>query len=158
MHLRKFVTHASKAGGIASTLGLVMALSLQFVSGAAQSQTSYPNRPVNLIVPVPPGGILDTVARMVVPSMSQTLGQPVVIDNKAGASGNIAASFVAKSAPDGNTVLMGANTMLIASQLYKNANFNPLKDFAPVSMAAWGTLMLVAHHDELVMRMRHRVL
>lgn len=74
MLLRKFVTNANKAGGFASTLGLVMALSLQFVPGAAQSQTSFPNRPVNLIVPVPPGGILDTVARMVVPPMTQTLG------------------------------------------------------------------------------------
>jgi tripartite-type tricarboxylate transporter receptor subunit TctC len=73
------------------------------------------------------------------------LGQPVVVVNQPGASGNIGAEAVAKSAPDGNTVLMGANTMLIASQLYKNANFNPIKDFAPVSMAAWGTLMLVAH-------------
>ena len=96
MQLRKFVTSASKAARFSSTLGLVMALSLQFVPGVAQSQTSFPSRPVNLIVPVPPGGILDTVARMVVPPMTQTLGQPVVIDNKAGASGNIAASFVAR--------------------------------------------------------------
>ena len=65
MQLRKFVTSASKAAGFSSTLGLVMALSLQFVPGVAQSQTSFPSRPVNLIVPVPPGGILDTVARMV---------------------------------------------------------------------------------------------
>jgi tripartite-type tricarboxylate transporter receptor subunit TctC len=120
MQLRKFVTSASKAAGFSSTLGLVMALSLQFVPGTAQSQTSFPSRPVNLIVPVPPGGILDTVARMVVPPMTQTLGQPVVIDNKAGASGNIAASFVAKSAPDGHNLLVGYSTSpLWACWLYR---------------------------------------
>jgi tripartite-type tricarboxylate transporter receptor subunit TctC len=88
---------------------------------------------------------MDTIARTIQPRLSERLGQPVVVVNQPGASGNIGAEAVAKSAPDGNTLLMGANTMLIASQLYKNANFNPIKDFAPVSMAAWGTLMLVAH-------------
>jgi tripartite-type tricarboxylate transporter receptor subunit TctC len=73
------------------------------------------------------------------------MGQTVLVQNIPGASGNIGADFVAKSAPDGNTILMGANTMLIASQLYKSATFNPLKDFTPVSMAAYGTLMLVAN-------------
>jgi tripartite-type tricarboxylate transporter receptor subunit TctC len=68
-----------------------------------------------------------------------------VVQNTPGASGNIGADMVAKSNPDGYTVLMGANTMLMASQLYKNVPFQPVNDFAPVSMAAWGTLMLVAN-------------
>ena len=96
MKLRNLVKQAARVSGSPSILGLVVALSMQIFSGSAHSQTSYPNRPVTLVVPVPPGGILDTVARMVMPSMAQTLGQPVVIDNKAGASGNIAASFVAR--------------------------------------------------------------
>jgi len=77
--------------------------------------------------------------------LAERTGQTVLVQNMPGASGNIGADFVAKSAPDGNTLLMGANTMLIASQLYKNTPFNPVKDFAPVSMSAYGTLMLVAH-------------
>jgi tripartite-type tricarboxylate transporter receptor subunit TctC len=88
---------------------------------------------------------MDTIARVVAPRLSERLGQPVVVQNQPGASGNIGAEAVAKSNPDGYTVLMGANTMLMASQMYKNVAFDPVKDFASVSMAAYGSLMLVAH-------------
>jgi tripartite-type tricarboxylate transporter receptor subunit TctC len=88
---------------------------------------------------------MDTIARVVAPRLSERLGQPVVVQNQPGASGNIGADAVAKSTPDGYTVLMGANTMLIASQLYKNTSFDPVKDFSSVSMAAYGSLMLVAN-------------
>jgi tripartite-type tricarboxylate transporter receptor subunit TctC len=88
---------------------------------------------------------MDTIARVVAPRLSERLGQPVVVQNQPGASGNIGAEAVAKSNPDGYTVLMGANTMLMASQMYKNVGFDPVKDFAPVSMAAYGSLMLVSH-------------
>jgi len=110
------------------------------LSAQAQSNTA-----LKIIVPFTPGTGMDTIARTVQPMLSEHMGQPVVVQNMPGASGNIGADFVAKSAPDGNTVLMGANTMLIASQLYKNVPFNPTKDFAPVSMSAYGTLMLVAN-------------
>lgn len=108
-----------------------------------QAQT-WPTQPVRIIVPFTAGTGMDTIARAVGPKLSERLGQPVVIVNQPGASGNIGADAVAKSS-DGHTVLMGANTMLMAAQLYKNVPFDPVKDFAPVSMAAWGTLMLVAH-------------
>jgi tripartite-type tricarboxylate transporter receptor subunit TctC len=88
---------------------------------------------------------MDTIARVVAPRLSERLGQSVVVQNQPGASGNIGADAVAKSTPDGYTILMGANTMLMASQMYKNATFDPVKDFASVSMAAYGSLMLVAH-------------
>ena len=88
---------------------------------------------------------MDTIARAVAPKLSDKLGQPVIVQNMAGASGNIGADVVAKANPDGYTVLMGANTMLMASQLYKNVPFNPTKDFSSVSLAAWGTLMLVSN-------------
>lgn len=146
MQLRKFVTSASKAAGFSSTLGLVMALSLQFVPGVAHSQTSFPSRPVNLIVPVPPGGILDTVARMVVPPMTQTLGQPVVIDNKAGASGNIAASFVAKSAPDGHNLLVGYSMFHVGNpSMFPNLTWDPLRDFTPVGMLVVSPHVMAVH-------------
>lgn len=101
--------------------------------------------PIKIIVPFTPGTGMDTIARTIQPRLAERTGQTVLVQNMPGASGNIGADFVAKSAPDGNTLLMGANTMLIASQLYKNTPFNPVKDFAPVSMSAYGTLMLVAH-------------
>jgi len=106
---------------------------------------AWPTLPIKIVVPFTPGTGMDTIARVVAPRLSERLGQPVVVQNTPGASGNIGADAVAKANPDGNTLLMGANTMLIASQLYKNANFNPINDLSSVSMAAWGTLMLVAN-------------
>lgn len=117
---------------------------LLLLAGTAWAQT-WPAQPIKIIVPFTPGTGMDTIARTVAPRLSERLGQPVVVTNMPGASGNIGADHVAKSNPDGYTVLMGANTMLIASQLYKNVPFDPVRDFSPVSMAAWGTLMLVAN-------------
>ena len=115
------------------------------VSPGVFAQGNYPSQTLKIIVPFTPGTGMDTIARVVAPRLSERLGQPVVVQNQPGASGNIGAETVAKSAPDGYTILMGANTMLMASQLYKNVAFDPLKDFAPVSMAAYGSLMLVAN-------------
>lgn len=110
----------------------------------AQAQI-WPGQTIKIIVPFTPGTGMDTIARAVSPKLSERLGQPVIVQNTPGASGNIGADAVAKAAPDGYTLLMGANTMLIASQLYQNVSFNPVKDFSSVSMAAYGTLMLVAN-------------
>ena len=125
---------------IKGCLGLVSAL----VVVVAQAQT-WPAQQLRIVVPFTPGTGMDTIARAVAPRLSERLGQPVIVQNLAGASGNIGADMVAKANADGYTVLMGANTMLMASQLYKNVPFDPVKDFAPVSLAAWGTLMLVAN-------------
>jgi len=118
---------------------------LALLSLGAQAQNTYPNQTLKIIVPFTPGTGMDTIARVVAPRLSERLGQPVVVQNQPGASGNIGADAVAKSNPDGYTLLMGANTMLIASQLYKSVSFDPVKDFSSVSMAAYGSLMLVAH-------------
>lgn len=104
----------------------------------------WPGQTVKIVVPFTPGTGMDTIARTLSPKLSERLGQPVIVQNTPGASGNIGADNVAKSAADGYTVLMGANTMLIAAQLYKNVPFDPVNDFSPVSMAAYGTLMLVS--------------
>jgi tripartite-type tricarboxylate transporter receptor subunit TctC len=106
---------------------------------------TWPAQSIKIIVPFTAGTGMDTIARAVAPKLSEKLGQAVVVQNMAGASGNIGADVVAKANPDGYTVLMGANTMLMASQLYKNVPFNPTKDFSSVSLAAWGTLMLVSN-------------
>ena len=126
------------------SLKTAFGLLLAATSALVLAQT-WPGQTVKIIVPFTPGTGMDTIARAVQPRLAERLGQPVVVQNMPGASGNIGADSVAKSTPDGYTVLMGANTMLMAAQLYKNVAFDPLKDFAPVSMAAWGTLMLVAN-------------
>lgn len=125
-------------------LTLVLAL-VGLVSVGVSAQSAYPNQTIKIIVPFTPGTGMDTIARVVAPRLGERLGQSVVVQNQPGASGNIGADAVAKSTPDGHTVLMGANTMLMASQMYKNVSFDPVKDFMPVSMAAYGSLMLVAH-------------
>jgi tripartite-type tricarboxylate transporter receptor subunit TctC len=136
------MTSSNKArAGIGS---LLAAVTLSVLCGAAQAQ-AWPGQTIKIIVPFTPGTGMDTIARTVSPRLSERLGQPVVVQNIPGASGNIGADNVAKATPDGYTVLMGANTMLMASQLYKNVPFNPVDDFSSVSMAAFGTLMLVAN-------------
>jgi tripartite-type tricarboxylate transporter receptor subunit TctC len=121
-----------------------LALAASLYALAAQAQT-WPTQTIKIVVPFTAGTGMDTIARTVAPRLSERLGQPVVVQNQAGASGNIGAEAVAKASPDGYTLLMGANTMLMASQLYKNVPFNPVKDFSSVSLAAWGTLMLVSN-------------
>jgi tripartite-type tricarboxylate transporter receptor subunit TctC len=127
-----------------TSLKLVAGLVLLAGSLGLQAQT-WPSQPIKIIVPFTPGTGMDTIARAVGPRLSERLGQPVIVQNTPGASGNIGADAVAKSNPDGHTLLMGANTMLMASQIYKNVPFDPVKDFSSVSLAAWGTLMLVAN-------------
>jgi tripartite-type tricarboxylate transporter receptor subunit TctC len=126
------------------TLKTVLGLVFAATAALAQAQT-WPAQTIRLIVPFTPGTGMDTIARTVSPRLSERLGQPVVVQNMPGASGNIGADAVAKAGADGYTLLMGANTMLMASQLYKQVPFDPVRDFAPVSMAAYGTLMLVAN-------------
>lgn len=127
-----------------TSLKLMAGLVLLAGSLGLQAQT-WPSQPIKIIVPFTPGTGMDTIARAVGPRLSERLGQPVIVQNTPGASGNIGADAVAKSNPDGHTLLMGANTMLMASQIYKNVPFDPVKDFSSVSLAAWGTLMLVAN-------------
>ncbi len=124
--------------------GIALAAALLGTMGAF-AQTNYPSQSLKIIVPFTPGTGMDTIARTVAPRLAERLGQPVVVQNQAGASGNIGAETVAKSAPDGHTVLITANTMLMAAQMYKNVGFDPVKDFTGVSMAAYGSLMLVAN-------------
>ncbi|TMH83438.1 MAG: tripartite tricarboxylate transporter substrate binding protein, partial [Betaproteobacteria bacterium] len=106
---------------------------------------AYPSQPIKVVVPFTPGTGMDIIARTVGPKLSERLGQPIVVENKPGASGNIGAETVARSAPDGHTVMITANTMLIAASLYRNVPYDPLTDFSPISLAAWGTLLLTAN-------------
>ncbi len=126
------------------SLGVAVGLLLWLLASHAGAQ-SWPAQTIRIVVPFTPGTGMDTIARSVAPRLSERLGQTVVVQNMPGASGNIGADAVAKAQADGYTVLMGANTMLMASQLYKSVPFHSIRDFAPVSLAALGTLMLVAN-------------
>ncbi|HEY5216395.1 MAG TPA: tripartite tricarboxylate transporter substrate-binding protein, partial [Pseudolabrys sp.] len=115
------------------------------VGGAAQAQT-YPDRPIRLIAPFPAGGLADVLARAVGDEISRTLGQPVIVENRAGAGGNIGAETVARSAPDGYTLLMTSAGILTANQfLYAKMAFDPEKDFVPVSNVADMPMLVVVN-------------
>jgi tripartite-type tricarboxylate transporter receptor subunit TctC len=103
------------------------------LAGAASAQT-YPNRPITLIVPYPPGGATDTISRIMQDSMSQNLGQQIVIENVGGAGGMIAAARAARAAPDGYTILIHQVAMAAGMTLYKNLTFDAEKDFAPIGL------------------------
>ncbi len=126
------------------TLAIFVSACLVAAATTALAQ-GYPSRPIRVVVPFTPGTGMDIIARNVGPKLSERLGQPVVIDNRPGASGNLGAELVAKSAPDGHTVMVSGNPLITSPHLYRNVPFKPLADFAPISLAAWGTMMLVAH-------------
>jgi len=116
---------------------------LSAVSAGAQD---YPARPVRMVVPYAPGGPVDIVARITANKLSESLGQQFVVDNRAGAGGNIALEVVARSTPDGYTLLVGANgTNAINPSLYKNMPVDPGRDLAPISMVASSAMILVVH-------------
>jgi tripartite-type tricarboxylate transporter receptor subunit TctC len=117
---------------------------LALVAIGAEAQT-YPARAVRMLVGFPPGGGTDIMARVLAPQLSQQLGQPFVVENRPGATTNIASDMVAKSAPDGYTLLFTTSALAINMSLYKNLTFDAVRDFAPVSVFAESPNLLVAH-------------
>ena len=111
---------------------------------AAQGET-YPARPLRLIVAFPPGGSVDVVARLVAPPLSQGLGQPVVVDNRSGASGNIGTELAARAKPDGYTLLIHTIPFVANVHLYRPLPYDPLADFAPVALLSSSPSVLVVH-------------
>jgi tripartite-type tricarboxylate transporter receptor subunit TctC len=122
-----------------------------FAAGAA-AQDAFPTRPITMVVGFAPGGGTDTAARIIAKAVSEHLGQPVQVDNRAGAGGNIAHDYVAKSAPDGHVILLGSvGPLTVAPHMIKNLPYDPLKDLAPVTMAVTFANVLVVH-DEVPVR------
>ncbi len=113
-------------------------------AGAVWAQ-SYPAKPIRFVAAFPAGGPSDIVARAIGKRMSEVLGQPVVVENRTGAGGNIGAEAVAKSAPDGYTVLLGGSYLTIAPSLYSKLPFDPEKDFAPIGLLVSNQYVLVTH-------------
>jgi tripartite-type tricarboxylate transporter receptor subunit TctC len=113
----------------------------------ANAQT-YPNKPVKLVVPFPAGSATDQVARVIGAELQAALGQPFVVENKPGAQGSIAATEVARAAPDGYTLMVGTNTPLAANpSLFKKLNYDPAKDFAPVARLSTISFMIMVRPD-----------
>jgi len=120
------------------------AATLAFLLPFTVAAENYPTKPVTLVLTVPAGGSIDTAARLMASELSKALSQPVVVVNRAGAGGNIAADFVAKSDPDGYTLLMtSSSTIVLNPFVYKSLTFDPVKSFAPVAMPAKINLILV---------------
>lgn len=121
---------------------------LATMAAPASFAQTYPAKSIRLIVPYPPGGPLDAVARLLADKMKEGLGQPVIVDNKPGAGGNIGADAAAKSAPDGYTIVMGAvATHAINPTLFPKMPYDPVADFAPVSLVASVPNVLVLNAD-----------
>ncbi|EER58539.1 conserved hypothetical protein [Acidovorax delafieldii 2AN] len=112
--------------------------------GAAHAQ-AYPAKPITMVVPFPPGGPTDLVARVLAQKMGEQLGQPVVVDNKPGANGNIAAGQVGKAAGDGYTLLYNTSSITLSPALYKSLSYDVQRDLAPVALTAVVPLALVVH-------------
>jgi tripartite-type tricarboxylate transporter receptor subunit TctC len=126
-----------------TALAAILALLLATSAAIAQG---YPNRPIRMYVGVPPGGTSDIIARLIGHGLSARLGQPVVIENKPGSGGNIAGELVAKSAPDGYTLMHGADYIFVVNpHVYPRMPFNPLKDFVPVASLALTEMALAVH-------------
>ncbi len=123
----------------------VFAFLLTLVCSGAFAQ-GYPNKAVKIIVPFPPGGATDIVTRIVAQKLSEAWGQAVVVENRAGAGGNIGADVVAKAAPDGYTLLMTSGSIVTANQyIYKKMSFDPAKDLVPITNVASGPQVIVVN-------------
>jgi tripartite-type tricarboxylate transporter receptor subunit TctC len=107
---------------------------------------SYPNKPIRVVVPYAAGGTSDILARQIGPKLTETFGQPVIVENKPGANGNVGAEFVAKSAPDGYTLLLtDVGGLVISASVYPSLPFDPAKDFSPIVMVSYSPHVLAVH-------------
>lgn len=122
---------------------LVLAAALLGLAGPGLTQDAWPNKPVRLVVPFAPGGSTDVVARMVGQKLSALWNQPVVVENRAGAGGNVGADVVAKASSDGYTLLMASGSVTINPALYKKMPFDTKKDLAPITNVAQGPMLVV---------------
>jgi tripartite-type tricarboxylate transporter receptor subunit TctC len=129
-----------------SSLLAVLALALACTEALAQpTADAYPSKPIRFILPFPPGGGTDILGRVIAERLSASLGQPVVIENRGGAGGNVGAEAAAKSPPDGYTIVLVAPSLAISPSLYTKLNYDPVKDLAPVSLVGTVPNVLVTN-------------
>ena len=118
---------------------------LLVMAGTATTAFAWPEQAITLVVPYTPGTGIDLIARQLSARLPAKLGQPVIVENVAGASGNIGSERVARAKPDGYTLLVQVNTLVMNRSLYRSLGYDPVADFAPVSLTSWGTLLLVTN-------------
>lgn len=128
----------------AISIPLIFICAVGLANAQSKEVSSYPNKPIRIINPLAVGGAVDTMARMLAPTLQEILGQTIVIESKPGAGGTIGANFVAKSAPDGYTILMVYDTFAVNPHVYKNLPFDSFKDLAPVTELVKIPLVVVA--------------
>jgi tripartite-type tricarboxylate transporter receptor subunit TctC len=127
------------------SLRTMLVAAIAAFAGAAGAQT-YPNKPIRIIVPFTAGGTSDILARALGPHISAAWGQPVIVENRTGANGNVGADFVAKSAPDGYTMLLSdVGALAINPSVYASMPFDPVKDFSPIVMVSYSPHVLAVH-------------
>jgi tripartite-type tricarboxylate transporter receptor subunit TctC len=117
------------------------------LAGIAPAQAAWPERPITMVVPFAPGGPTDIIARILSVSLSQALGQNVIVDNRGGAAGNIGMGQVARATPDGYTIMMTSTAIAVNPALFKNLPYDPIKDFAPISELVSAPNVLYVHHE-----------
>jgi tripartite-type tricarboxylate transporter receptor subunit TctC len=129
-----------------AVMRLVTAAALSLASATCLAQgAGYPARPIHVLVGFPAGGPTDVLARIIGEKLAGQMGQPIIVENRPGAAGNIAAEQVAKAAPDGYTILYSSNAIAISPALYAKLGFDPLKDLAPVTETGTGSLVMLVH-------------
>jgi len=126
---------------------MTLLLSVAAPSSAQSNAADWPTRAVTLVIPFPPGGPTDLIGRMLAKQLTAQLGQSVVVENKAGANGNIGGQAVANAKPDGYTALYNTSSLALSPSLYKNLNYSPTKDLTPVSSTAIVPLMLLVNNN-----------
>jgi tripartite-type tricarboxylate transporter receptor subunit TctC len=126
--------------------GLMFGLLALLIVESPAAQTTYPEKPIRIVAGFPPGSALDTVARLLGQRLAESLGKPVVVENVAGAAGNIAADRVAKAAPDGYTLALAGNGQLVINPSLYKLPYDPVKDFVPISQVAVTSSILVVHN------------
>ena len=129
-----------------SAAALLLLASSVLASSAARAQ-DWPSRPVVLVVPYDAGGIVDIAARLLAEHFGKTLPQPIVVENRSGAGGTIATQYVARAKPDGHTLLVGSVAQLAIAPLIQEVKYDPIADFAPISMFSSGAIGLAVHAD-----------
>lgn len=128
-------------------ISAALACALGVLTAAPALAQEWPNRPIKLIVPYTPGTGQDTIARTLAPKLTEKLGQSIVIENRPGAAGNIGTEMVAKSAPDGYTLLLTASPIVLNTLLYKDLSWDPYRDFVPIANVCDGYLALVINNN-----------
>ncbi|MGZ8209982.1 MAG: tripartite tricarboxylate transporter substrate binding protein [Burkholderiales bacterium] len=126
------------------TMMSVVCAAIALLPPAAHS-AAYPEKPIRLVVPFAPGGGVDTIARLILPKLTEALGQQVVVDNRGGASGNIGSEIVARSVPDGYTLLIHTLPFVTNTFLYSRMPYDPVRDFAPISLLTAAPSVLTVH-------------